>query len=71
MGMKKVIMTLLVVGVVIGAVAMLMKRRSPDEWRSFAEDSYAHAKDAAKDATSHFGKDPAESDADTDSDTAS
>jgi len=51
--MKKLFMTLLILGAVIGVVAMIMRRRSGmdmDEWRSFADDAVATAKDAASDA---------------------
>jgi hypothetical protein len=52
--MKKLIMWLLVLGVVIAAVGMVMRRRSGaeiDEWRSFGEDSLSRAQDAVTEAT--------------------
>ena len=50
--MKRFIMTLLILGAVVGVVAMIMKRRgsSMDDWRSFAEDSWSQTKDAAEGA---------------------
>ena len=51
--MKRFLMTLLILGAVIGVVAMVMRRRSGsdiDEWRSFADDAVAQAKDTAVEA---------------------
>jgi len=48
--MKKLFMTLLILGAVVGLVAMLMKRRGSgmDEWRSLAEDTARDVADSAK-----------------------
>ena len=47
--MKKFLMTLLILGAVIGVVAMMRRRSGSDmdEWRSFADDAVAQAKDTA------------------------
>ena len=49
--MKRFVMTLLVLGVVVGAVAMLMKRRSADEWH-FGKDAAEPAADTDSEAAS-------------------
>ena len=58
--MKKFLIGMLIVGGVIGVIAVIVRRRSgSDEWDSFAEDTYAQAStsaskiaDAAKDTAS-------------------
>ena len=51
--MKKLFMTLLIIGAVVGVIAMISKRRSDGfDWRSFADEAEGAAKDAAEGATS-------------------
>jgi hypothetical protein len=51
--MKKFIVGLLILGAVVAAVAMVMKRRSADEvdeWTSMSEDAASKIEEAAADA---------------------